>query len=211
MPLVEPLRTSCLSVVLDKAYARASEPHPEVTLAEIVAYSAFDGPTAKLEDVAKAMSGGGARAHAASGVLLRAGAAGLAAAAKAYPSLDAPGRALAIDAAIGAGTCESSAALFVAAMGDADREVARKGREKVERVWKAAGAGARGGAVRGSDMAMRASAATPLASIAPSGTAVEPLASAHWGKVRRRRGPRCARGSRRRRAGRPRGRRWRRW
>ena len=113
-------------------------PHPEVTIAELTAYSAFDAPGATLDQVAKALGGGGARGEAAKAVLERAGDAGLAAAAAAFGSLDAAGRALAIDAAIGAGTCEASAPLLLASMGDRDREVARKGREKLERCGKRA-------------------------------------------------------------------------
>ncbi len=176
VPLVEPIRASCVSLVLDKAYTRSSEPHPEVTIAELTAYSEFDHAGATLNEVASALAGGGARANAAKGVLERAGDAGLAAAAKAYASLDAAGRALAIDAAIGAGTCEGSAPLLLAAMGDRDPEVARKGREKIERCGKRA-APALVAALRGSDMTARANAARLIASVAPS-DAVDPLADA---------------------------------
>ena len=176
LPLVEPIRASCLALVLDKAYERSAEPHPEVTVAELTAYSAFDGPAATLDQVAKALGGGGARSDAAKAVLERAGDAGLAAAATAYPSLDAPGRALAVDAAIGAGTCEASAPLLLAAMTDKDREVARKGREKVERCGKRA-VPALLAALRGRDDALRATAATLAAAVSPS-EALEPLVAA---------------------------------
>jgi HEAT repeat protein len=176
VPLVEPIRASCVSLVLDKAYARPNEPHPEVTIAELTAYSELDHPGATLGEVAKALAGGGARADAAKGVLERAGDAGLAAASAAYASLDAAGRALAIDAAIGAGTCEASAPLLLAAMGDRDHEVARKGREKIERCGKRA-TPALLIALRSADMTARANAARLIASVAPS-EAIDPLAGA---------------------------------
>ncbi len=176
IPLVDPLRASCLSLVLDKAYVHPREPHPEVTIAELTAYSAFDTPGATLDQVAKALDGGGARSEAAKAVLERAGDAGLAAAAAAYDTLDAPGRALAVDAAIGAGTCEASAPLLLAATGDKDREVARKGREKLERCGKRA-AHALVAALRGGDEAARANAARLAASAAPS-EALGPIVAA---------------------------------
>ena len=176
VPLVDPLRASCLSLVLDKAYAHPGETHPDVTVAELTAYSAFDAPGATLEQVAKALGGGGARSETAKAVLERAGEAGLAAAAAAYGSLDAPGRALAIDAAIAAGTCEASAPLLLAAMGDKDREVSRKGREKIERCGKRA-VPALLAALRGSDDGLRASAAKLVAAVSPS-EALEPLVAA---------------------------------
>jgi HEAT repeat protein len=173
IPLVEPIRASCLSLVLDKAYVRPGEAHPEVTIAELTAYSELDHPGATLREVATALGGGGARGEAAKGVLERAGDDGLVAASAAYASLDPAGRALAVDAAIGAGTCEASAPLLIAAAGDRDPEVARKGREKLERCAKRA-TRALVSAVRGTDMAARATAARLLATVAPS-EAIDPL------------------------------------
>jgi HEAT repeat protein len=168
IPLPEPLVAGCLTLVLDKAYTRR-EAHPaqDVTIAELTAYSAFDAPGAGLAEVAKALGGGGARGDAAKGVLERAGDPGLAAAAAAYPTLDASGRALAIDAAIGAGTCEASAPLLLAATVDRDREVARKGRDKLERCGKRA-APAYLAALKSPDERLRATAARLAAEVAPS-------------------------------------------
>ncbi len=176
IPLADPIKTSCLALVLDKAYVRAGEAHPNVTVAELTAYSAFDRPGATLDPVAKALAGGGPRAEAAKEILERAGDAGLAAALAAFASLDAPGRALAIDAAIGAGTCEASAPLLLTAIDDADGEVARKGREKIERCGKRAVA-ALLAALHAPDSKLRATAATLVASVAPA-EALEPLVSA---------------------------------
>ena len=174
--LVDPLRTSCLALVLDKAYLHAGETRPDVTVSELTAYSAFDAPGATLDQAAKALAGGGPRGEAAKEVLEHAGDPGLAAATKAFGSLDAAGRALAIDAAIGAGTCEASAPLLLSAMGDPDREVARKGGEKLERCGKRA-VPALLGALGGGDEAVVARAARLVASIAPS-EALEPLVGA---------------------------------
>ncbi len=172
---VDPLRTSCLALVLDQAYARPKVAHPDVTVADVAAYSSFDAPNASLDEVASALGGGGPRAESAKGVLERAGDAGVAAAAKAYPSLDAPGRALAVDAAISAGACEESAAFLLRAMGDGDREVARKGREKLERCGRRA-VSALLAALKGPDDRARAEAAQWLASAAPA-EALDPLAA----------------------------------
>ena len=172
IPLVDPLRTSCLALVLDKAYERDEE-HPDVAVAELTAYSAFDAPGATLAQATKALTGGGPRGEAARSVLERAGDPGLAAIAAAYPSLDEPGRALAVDAAIGAGTCENAAPLLLAAMGDRDREVARKGREKLERCGKRAGPSLLA-AMKTADPRALANAASLLASTSPR-EALEPL------------------------------------
>ena len=51
-----PVEASCVSLVLSDAYTRGLA-HPEVTVAELVAYSEFDAPGATLEDVAKKLSG----------------------------------------------------------------------------------------------------------------------------------------------------------
>jgi HEAT repeat protein len=176
IPLVDPLQASCLTLVLDKAYPRSGVPYPEVTIAELTAYSAFDAPGATLDQVAKALGGGGARGEAAKAVLVRSGDAGLAAAAAAFGSLDAAGRALAIDAAIGAGTCEASAPLLLTSMADHDREVARKGREKLERCGKRA-MPALLAALRAPDDAQRGNAAKLAAAIAP-GEAIDALVDA---------------------------------
>ena len=169
----EPVRGSCMAVVLDEAYARG-QAHPDVTIAEVTAYSEFDAPGTTLDAVAKALSGGGARADAAAGVLKRAKN-GLDSVLHAWSSLDAPGRALATDVAVTA-PCEASAPLLIRAMGDADREVARKGRGKLERCGKAAGP-ALVDALKEPDFARRMLVAPLLATVAP-GVALDPLADA---------------------------------
>jgi HEAT repeat protein len=131
----EPITTACMTVVLDESYSR--DPHPDVAIAEVAAFSAFDAPGAKLSDVAKVMNGGGARAESAAALLKRAGDAGLAATIAIWDSLDVPGRALATDVA-GSAPCPAATPLLVKALVDHDREVARKGEEKLDRCGRAA-------------------------------------------------------------------------
>lgn len=131
----EPIMTACMTVVLDEAYSR--DPHPDVAIAEVAAFSAFDAPGAKLADVAKIMNGGGARAESAAALLKRAGDAGLAATVAVWDSLDVRGRALAADVA-GSGPCPAATPLLVKALVDRDHEVARKGEETLDRCGRAA-------------------------------------------------------------------------
>lgn len=138
--LPEPLRTSCLALVLDESYA-SDATKPEVSVAELSAYSEFDVPGATLDKVAAALGEGEARAQAASAVLKRAGDAALAAAEAAFEKLDARGRALAVDVAIASGSCAASAPMLIRAMGDRDARVAHKGKDKLERCGKDATVG----------------------------------------------------------------------
>jgi len=131
IPLPEPIQTSCVSLVLEDAFTRGKA-RPEVSVAELAAYSAFDHPGATLTEVATALKGGGARAEAAAAVLERAGAPGLVATRAVYADLDASGRALALNIAASAGTCEVSAPLLVEALGDTDVVVREKARAKLE-------------------------------------------------------------------------------
>ena len=133
----EPIASPCIAVILDEVYSK--DAHPVVAIAEMTAFSSFDAPGAKLDDVAKALSGGGARSQAAAALLKRAGDRdrGLAAVDQAWAKLDTPGRALATDVATSAG-CASSPPLLIRAMLDRDREVKRKGEEALDRCGRAA-------------------------------------------------------------------------
>jgi HEAT repeats len=173
VPLPEPVRASCITLVLDEAYGRGLA-KPEVTVAEITAYSEFDSPGASMAAVVATLSGGGPRADAASAVLKRAGKPGLDAVLAGYDKLDAAGRARAADVAASASSCEESGALLVRAMADPDREVSRKGRSKLERCGRSASS-AMIDAVHGPDMHVRALVAALLATVAPS-VALNPLA-----------------------------------
>ena len=131
----EPISSPCIALILDEAYSK--EPHPVVAIAEVAAFSSFDAPGAKLDDVASALSGGGARSQAAAALLKRAGDRGIAAVEQAWPKLDTAGRALATDVATSAG-CASSPPLLIRAMLDRDHEVTRKGEEALDRCGRAA-------------------------------------------------------------------------
>ncbi|HXN32562.1 MAG TPA: hypothetical protein VN894_11890, partial [Polyangiaceae bacterium] len=92
----KPIETSCIALVLDTAYARG-QAHPDVTIAELVAYSEFDGPGATLSEVAKKLSTD--RGVVAAQVLERAGDGALAAVEAVFDQLDDRGRGRAIDVA----------------------------------------------------------------------------------------------------------------
>jgi hypothetical protein len=130
-----PVRTSCLTVVLGDAYARGMA-HPDVGIAELVAYSEFDVAGATLDDVAKRLSSD--RGDAAEAVLARAGQAALAAAERAYPGLEDRGRARAIDVAASHDKCGEAAPLLARGMCERSGEAPRKAREKLERCREAA-------------------------------------------------------------------------
>jgi hypothetical protein len=172
VPLPEPITTSCLALVLGEAYTHGN-PKPEVTVAELYAYSAFDAPGANLDTVARALSGGGPRAEAAAGVLKRAGVAGLDAAALVYSSLDPAGRALAVDVAAASPSCAVSSRLLAPALSDGDHVVREKARAKLEEPHCGKDAVPALVAALGAD-ATRARAATVLASVAAS-VALGPL------------------------------------
>ena len=165
IPLASPIKSSCLSIVLDEAYAR-NLPKPDVTLDEVSAYADLESKGATVVDVALALTGGGARADAAAGLLKRAGDSGTTAVAAVYDKLDAPGRALAMDVAASA-PCSSSGVLLVKALSDADEQVSHKAESKLDRCGKAA-APAMVDAVKGTDTKARAKAAGILALVAPS-------------------------------------------
>jgi hypothetical protein len=167
----EPIETSCMALVLDDAYARGLL-HPDVTVAEVVAYTPFDTPGATLGGLAKRLSSEAGVAVAQ--ILERAGAASLDAVARAYDGLDARGRALAIDVAASQEPCASAAPLLARALCGDSKEAARKAREKLQRC---SGAGPALASRLREDAASRACVAPWLAAIAPT-EALEPIADA---------------------------------
>ncbi len=167
------IHTTCVAVVLDEAYAQGRAA-PEVSIAELAALTRFDADNATLDDVAKALGTG--RAEEAAALLRRAGDPGLAAVLARQGELDARGRALAVDVAASAGSCEGAAIdLLSRALVDKDVEVKRRALGRIERCGKAA-APALAAAVAGEDETRRAAVAPVLATIAPS-VALEPLAA----------------------------------
>jgi HEAT repeat protein len=166
-----PIDASCIALVLDGAQTRDLL-HPDVGLAELVAYSEFDTPGATLDDVARALST--RRGIAAAQVLERAGDGALAAVEHVYAELDEGGRALAIDVAASHERCEEAAPLLVRALCEKGGQAPRKAREKLERCNGAAPALAR--SLR-ENAQTRACVAPTLATIAPR-EALEPIADA---------------------------------
>ncbi|MDP8999711.1 MAG: hypothetical protein M3O46_06335, partial [Myxococcota bacterium] len=167
----QPLEASCVALVLDSAFARA-QAHPQVSIAELMAYSEFDTPAATLDDIAKRLST--ERGVAAAQFLARAGDEALAAVERAYDTLDARGRALAIDVVAAHDRCEEASALLARALCDKVPEATRKAHEKLERCKGAAPALAR--RLR-DDASARTCVAPALASIAPL-EALDPIADA---------------------------------
>jgi hypothetical protein len=166
-----PIASSCLALVLNDAYTRGLA-HPDVGVAELVAYSEFDAPGATLDDVARKLSG--ERALAAAQVLERAGQKALQAVQAAYGALDARGRAGAIDVAASHEDCVEAAPLLARGLCEKTGEASRKAREKLERCKGAAGVLA---TVMRSDAASRACIAPTLAVLARA-DALEPIADA---------------------------------
>ncbi len=172
IPLPEAVRTTCVAVVLDEAYAR-NLATPEVSIAELSAITKFDMEGKQLSDVARALSS--PRGDEAAALLRRAGNNALFAVLNEYPKLDARGRALAVDVASSAGACDGPAAeLLTRALADKESEVRKRALGRIERCGKFAGE-ALAIAVRSDDQARRAAAAPLLAAVAP-GLAIDPLA-----------------------------------
>jgi HEAT repeat protein len=169
--LPEPVRTTCLAVVLDEAYTRGLAA-PEVSFAEISAVTKFDVDGASMDDVARELSG--ARAEEAAALLRRGGEDGLRAVASRWPKLDARARALGVDVAASAGSCDGAAMeLLTRALSDKEPEVKKRALGRIERCGKAAG-DSLAIAVRSDDEARRAASAPLLAAISPA-TALDPI------------------------------------
>jgi HEAT repeat protein len=171
IPLPEPIRTSCLALVLDEAYAR-NLTAPEVTVAEVSAVTKFDADGASIDDVAKELSG--PRADEAAAILKRGGDEGLAAVARRWSTLDGRARAFAIDVAESAGTCDGAAMdLLTRGLADKESEVKKRSLGRVARCGKAS-TGSLVIAMRSEDELRRAAVAPLLAAIAP-GPALEAI------------------------------------
>ncbi len=126
IPLQEPLRASCLALVLDDAYARGNA-SPVVTVAELSAYSSFDVSGATMETVARTLDGSGGRlADAAEKILDRVGDAAMPAVAAAYAKLDPSGRERAVNVASSASCGPAPTQVFLRALCDADTRVEHK-------------------------------------------------------------------------------------
>jgi HEAT repeat protein len=165
-----PLETACVTLVLGDAYTRGLA-RPDVALSEVIAYSEFDAAGATLDDVASRLSGD--RGGAAAQVLERAGPRALASVEKAYVSLDAAGRAFAVDVGASQSSCVDAAPMLARALCDRG-EASRKAREKLERCPGAAPLLA---ARMREDPASRACIGPLLATLSPA-DAIAPVADA---------------------------------
>src|SRR5207237_10922572 len=92
VPLPQPVKTTCVAVVLDEAYAHVAA--PEGTIAELAAVTKFDADRASYDDVVKELAG--PRAEEAAAVLRRSGEQGLAAVGPKFDGRDASPTAYAI-------------------------------------------------------------------------------------------------------------------
>lgn len=172
--LSEPIKSSCLSLVLEDAYTQGQS-KPDVTIAELYAYSELEAGGAAIDAIARELGVGGARAQAAAGILKRAGADGAKAVLGAIASLDPAGRGLAVEVASSL-ACDEGAPVLIAELADRETELARRARTKLERCGKSA-AQALALALASNDFATRARVAPILGSVAPS-AAIDPLVNA---------------------------------
>ncbi|MGK4007114.1 HEAT repeat domain-containing protein [Sorangium sp. So ce1036] len=190
--LPEEIRTSCLAIVLDEAYAprgasagggdgrSPAAPDVRVTIAEVTARTAFDGQAPAA--LVAALAGGGERARAAAALLARGGPEAVAAAIAGYDELDAAGRQLAVGV-IDAAPCATQIPFFTAqlasasaaaaprrggraARSEADPEL-RHARDRIRRCGRAA-APALAEVVKGGVAAAKVAAARELALVAPA-------------------------------------------
>ena len=171
--LPEAHQGACLAVVLDEAYARGLA-KPEVSIAELVAYSELDVPGASLGDLARSLKTGGADAQLAAEILKRAGGPAVDALADEMPALDEAGRLLALDVAMAAGGCDRGARALVRALVDSSAEVAKRAEKGLLRCGSAATAPLLV-SLDQEDAATRAKVAAVLSLVAPS-RALRPIA-----------------------------------
>ncbi len=129
--LPEPVKSSCMALVLEDAYPSAKPP-PDVSIAEITAYSELDGPDASLEKVALDLGAGGRQAQMAEAILKRAGNSALPAIEAAWPKLDVVGRTRAMDAAEGASCGAPATRVFLNGLCEHDANIHRKATHALE-------------------------------------------------------------------------------
>jgi hypothetical protein len=107
--LPQELRTSCVAIVLEDAYAPRGAKNPQVTIAELSVRTAFDGQSPAA--LVGALAGGDDRAKAAAALLGRSGPQAIEATIQGYEKLDIAGRQLAAGV-IDAAPCDVHAAFF---------------------------------------------------------------------------------------------------
>ncbi len=109
------LSASCVSLVLDTAFAPANADSARVTISEVIARTPLDEKSP--EALVELLAGGQARAKAAASLLARAGSPGAEAAMKGFDKLDEPGQRLA-EAVIDGSSCSVHAPFYVRIMGE---------------------------------------------------------------------------------------------
>jgi HEAT repeat protein len=130
--LPEPVKSSCVALVLEEAYPNPNAKTPDVSIAEITAYSELDGPDATLAKVALDLGAGGRPAQIAEAILKRAGNAALPAIEAAWPKLDVVGRTRAMDAAEGAPCGAAATRVFLNGLCEHDANIERKAKHALE-------------------------------------------------------------------------------
>ena len=132
--LEPPLKSSCLSLVLDTAFDQSKT--AKVSVAELSAVSEFAAD--QLPALVATLAGGGQRAEAAKALLVAGGPAAMAAVAQAFPGLDEGGKRVALDV-LDQAACEISAPVYVAALtGKIDAQV-RHAQGRLSRCGSAGG------------------------------------------------------------------------
>ena len=130
--LTKPLSTSCLGLVLDDAYLPANAKDARVTVAELTAYSSFDG-NETYETLAGMLSGSDTnRANAAAAVLLRGGKPAFDAVASKVGSLNASGRHLAMNV-LDAAPCSVSSPVFAAMLASDEEQERAHAQDRIRR------------------------------------------------------------------------------
>ncbi len=122
--LPEPVKSSCLALVLDESYMGAGK--SDVFIADVAAYSELDASGVTLDAIAADLGAGSERAKVAEAILKRAGDAALAPIANAWPKLDVVGHARAIDAAEGATCGPDATRVFLSGLCESDAQIAHK-------------------------------------------------------------------------------------
>lgn len=130
--LAKPLATSCLGLVLDDAYLPANATDARVTVAELTAYSSFDG-TETHESLAGMLGAADEdRAKAAAAVLLRGGQPAFEAVAAKIGALNVSGRYLAANV-LDAAPCSVSTPVFAAMLASEDEQAQSHAQDRIRR------------------------------------------------------------------------------
>ncbi|MDI1477841.1 HEAT repeat domain-containing protein [Polyangium sp. y55x31] len=172
--LPEPIASTCLSLVLDAAYAPESAADARVTIAEITARTAFD--ESSPEALVGALAGGSERSKGAAALLARGGSAAVKATIQGYDKLDDAGKKLA-EGVIDAAPCADQAPFWTRVM---QAELEKKGpkrapeepvlvhaRDRLRRCGRASAASLAELVVKGEGK-VRIEAAAELSLIAPA-------------------------------------------